>query len=185
MVKPKDSQTRENARMRVPGSARVSRAGVGVPPPRTSDVRPAHKRASVLGGARASCPQSSAFCRRHLGSARVSRAGVGVPPPRTSDVRPAHKRASLLGGARASCRRHLESASHQVSCFRLDLPLTVASVSVAVCSRRHDADTGGQDARAPRDQHARRVRSPEIAIRTLCELFSLDGQSNLNLFWKA
>jgi len=46
-------------------------------------------------------------------------------------------------------------------------------------------NSSGQDARAPRDQHARRVRSPEFAIRTLCELFRLDDQNNLNLFWNA
>jgi len=30
-----------------------------------------------------------------------------------------------------------------------------------------------------------RVRSPELAIRTLCELYGLDGQSHVNPFWKA
>jgi len=68
------TQAREDARKRVPGTARVSRAGVGVPPTRTSDVRPARRRASLLGGARASCPTLFALQIWAIGNA--TRAGL-------------------------------------------------------------------------------------------------------------
>jgi len=66
MLKPKNSQTSENARMRVPGSARVSRTGAGAPP-NTVRISCGFEnewrfgvRASVL-----ECGQSSAaFARR-------------------------------------------------------------------------------------------------------------------------
>jgi len=161
MVNPHNLQTREAARMRVPGSARVSRAGVGIPPTRTSDVCPTGKGASFA----------------LVPNLQIGNANVSETPFRRAWI--AGRTFDMIRTL-FSCTRPPESEiRRQVSSQSGDWERAHFFGRRVSASPRRKFVAAGR-----RDQHARRVRSPELAIRALCDLFSLNFQNNLNLFWK-